>query len=123
MIRLLIPIALPSQNRYLGRGFWRLHQDKKKFQDAIGEAFIIEKANGRIPIAYLAPCTVKRTIGIMTYRKRLIDDDNLSIKALLDALVRLELLKDDSPKWLNTQYVSQVSIGKKGKELTEIWIK
>lgn len=123
MIRLLVPIALPSQNSYLGRGFWRLHSDKKRMEQLIGESFLIEKANGRIPPYYIAPCEVKRTVWITTYRKRIIDQDNLSTKALLDVLKRLEFIKDDSPKWIKLEQPKQISVGKHGKESTEIFIK
>jgi Holliday junction resolvase RusA-like endonuclease len=110
-------------NRYLGRGFWRLHSDKKKLEQLVGEAFLIEKANGRVPPSYIAPCTVKRSVRITTFRKRIIDQDNISTKALLDVLKRLEFIKDDSPRWLTLIQPTQVSVGKHGIESTVVEIK
>lgn len=118
-----VPRALESRNEYNSpKGYWKLNSHKKIWMQILGEAFLIEKANGRIPPKYLPPCDVQRSLNISTYRKRLIDHDNLSIKALLDVLKRLEFIKDDSPKWIKECTVHQFSIGKYGAHRTEIEI-
>lgn len=120
MLALSIPIALPSQNKYLGRGFWNLHNDKKLFQQHLGHAFLVAKANGHVSKEFIPPCVVKRSVKIVTYRRRFIDQDNLSCKALLDALTRLEFIKDDSPRWIDLKQPVQLKVGRDVPEWTLI---
>ena len=48
----------------------------------------------------------KRAVRFMSFRKELLDFDNLvaGFKCLVDALVDLELLFDDSPKYADISY-------------------
>jgi len=49
----------------------------------------------------LGPPRVKKTVKVLYITKRLQDEDNFyaSLKPLLDALVDLEVIKDDSADW------------------------
>lgn len=120
MLKITIPIALPSQNSYIGRSHWKLVGDKKKFENAVGLAFLIAKANGHVPPQFVPPCSEPRTIKVVTYRHRLLDQDNVSTKALFDVLKKLEMIRDDSPKWLTIDSVIQQHVVKKEQARTEI---
>ena len=59
----------------------------------------------------------KVRIDVLHVRGRLVDPDNLSVKAVIDGLVRAGVLRDDSPKEVEEVRHRQV----KGKpERTEI---
>ena len=57
-------------------------------------------------------------VTIISRRKRLLDQDNLFVKATLDAIVRAGLIPDDSPRYLKALHVRQ----EKGKPKTIITI-
>jgi len=63
----------------------------------------------------------KRKVVITSYRKRLLDKDNLyaGAKCLGDALKKAGLIWDDSPKWINLE-VKQAVDGK--NQRTEVVI-
>lgn len=120
-LKLSIPRCLESRNEYGGpKGHWKLQSHKKNWEQAIGEAFLIVKANGKINPRFVLPCEEIRRIQVEVYRKRLIDPDNLSLKAMLDAMKRLGFIKDDSARWLEIKSVKQFSIGKKGIPYTKV---
>lgn len=52
----------------------------------------------------------KMSVKITSLRTRLLDQDNLSggCKGILDALKRLELIVDDTPKWVEVKYEQRV---------------
>jgi Holliday junction resolvase RusA-like endonuclease len=52
----------------------------------------------------------KKTVRITSYRGRMLDKDNLygGVKVCLDALRKLNLIHDDSPKWIELEVI-QVS--------------
>ncbi len=65
---------------------------------------------------------VPRLVTITSYRTLLLDYDNLAsgAKGLLDAIVALNLLHDDSPEWVETIYRQEKC--KRGQEHTVIEI-
>jgi Holliday junction resolvase RusA-like endonuclease len=48
------------------------------------------------------------TITIISFRKRLVDVDNISAKALIDGLVNAGVLEDDSPKHVDEVRLKQL---------------
>lgn len=60
----------------------------------------ITSESGAILLGLGAP-RVKKTVKVLYITKRLQDKDNFyaSLKPLMDALVDLEIIKDDSPMW------------------------
>ena len=88
--KIVIPYEIPSQNK---RDRWhpmQRHRDTRIAERSVG---LMAKANG-IPVA-----TGKRTVRITSYRRRRIADyANLvgGAKGLVDAMVRVGLLDDDS---------------------------
>ena len=109
-----------SRNAYnRPSGHWLLHSHKKAWEKAINDALMMVKANGHFPTAFIGKCEEKRSVHIIAYRQRLIDPDNVSIKALMDALKRLGLIYDDSAKWVEIS-VMQFSCGKKVRPYTLI---
>ena len=61
-------------------------------------------------------------ILIHSYRHRLVDSDNVSGKAAIDALVHAGILADDSPKQVTEVSFRQTKIKTKEEEKTEIII-
>lgn len=61
-----------------------------------------------------------KTLHFHSQRKRLIDVDNLSAKAVIDGLVRAGILEDDSPQFIESITHTQ---GKGTPEQTTITIK
>ena len=61
-------------------------------------------------------------ILIHSYRHRLVDTDNVSGKAAIDALVHAGILADDSPKQVTEVSFRQTKIKTKEEEKTEIII-
>ena len=59
----------------------------------------------------------KFRIEIVSYRKRLLDYDNLDLKLILDACVRNQLIWDDSPEFIHRPLKEQF---KDKEERTEI---
>lgn len=52
----------------------------------------------------------KMSVRITSYRARLLDKDNLyfGAKVLVDALCRMRLIRDDSPRWLELEVEQEV---------------
>ena len=114
MIKLRIPLELASRNKFVGKHWNILYKEKKKWQESIAYSFMIAKANGHVHALDCPPCAHKRRLSVCSYRKRVIDPDNLDLKALIDALKRERLIVDDSAKWMEIGGIQQISIGKKG---------
>ena len=93
MIKLELPLITPSNNKLL-RTHWAVRRKLKVY-------YMDEIVTAMIDGGFTDYAEGKRTCEVTSHRKRLLDPDNLTggIKMLLDALVELKLLKDDSPKW------------------------
>ena len=91
--------------------FYRIREEKEAWG-----AVILAQLSGYMK------ATGKRKITITSYRKRRIDQDNLKggAKQLLDALKALQLIKDDSLKWVSVKYNPQVLDGKNPRTKIEI---
>lgn len=65
--------------------------------------------------------TGRVTVRIVSFRRRLLDIDNLAggTKAFIDSLRYAKLIQDDNPQAIILE-VSQVKVGKKAEEHTEI---
>lgn len=65
----------------------------------------------------------RMTVEVTLYHARFYDTDNAvgALKPVLDALVRVHYLKDDSPQWLNLLPVSQIKCaGKHARTVIKI---
>jgi len=68
---------------------------------------------------------VRRMVTIVSHRRKILDDDNLrtGCKPLVDVLVELNLLRDDSPEWVKVFYVQHtISHNPEDKPYTQITI-
>lgn len=65
-----------------------------------------------------SPCR----IHIVSYRYKLCDADGISAKAAIDGLIHGGILPDDSPDYVKEVTYSQVKVGQKSQETTEIVI-
>ncbi len=73
----------------------------------------------------LPPPTGKRYVHILAYRKRRVDEDNLSsgCKHLRDAMVRVGILKDDTREWCHFTYAQGLASGHpSGRPCTEVTV-
>jgi Holliday junction resolvase RusA-like endonuclease len=99
---MIISVSKPilSRNQFDGRHWYRKHKETQSWEAEIFAALLgkIKKARG--------PMRVK----ITSYRKRLLDMDNLwgGGKLLVDAMKRLGLILNDTPKLLNLEYTQKV---------------
>jgi len=87
---------------HVGRALYRAYRDLLKI--AIRD---------QLPKSYAA-VQVKRTVVVVYFTKRLQDKDNFmaSLKPLLDTLVELDLIRDDSPKWIKLIAEQEIDSGK-----------
>lgn len=86
------------------------------------QAPIVEQTAGYAPHAEVPrekDSKMRLLVEFVSYRKRLIDPDNISVKSLLDCLRRERFIPDDSAKYIELR-VRQV---KSDNERTEIRIK
>lgn len=99
MIFIAVRKPIESQNKWVGRHWSVKHKATKDWETEIFAALNgkIQKAKG------------KMKLKVQSYRKRLLDEQNLwgGLKPTLDAMKRLGLIVDDSPKWL------EMSVGQK----------
>jgi hypothetical protein len=58
----------------------------------------------------------------VSYRHRLADTDGISAKAAIDGLIHAGVLRNDTPEYVQEVSYSQVKIGRKEMEWTEIQI-
>ena len=93
---LTIPMKVESRN-VLDRKHWAVKREAKK----IWALFVRNQM--RLKKIKKAGTGQKFSLTIISYRKRLLDLDNLygGIKGLLDACIDEELIWDDAPKYLN----------------------
>lgn len=68
------------------------------------------------------PATGKRTVRITRHSPRTLDTGNLvgGCKALVDSLVELRWIKDDSPEWADIKY-GQEPVSKGNATIVEIF--
>ena len=93
---LTIPMKVESRN-VLDRKHWAVKRDSKKIW---GLCVRNQMRLKKIKKAYTGQ---KFELTIISYRKRMLDLDNLygGVKQLLDACIDEELIWDDAPKYLN----------------------
>ena len=84
----------PSENVYQ-RWHWRKRQKAAERWRNMVWAWIHINSYVR-----LEPPEQKMKATITSYRAKLCDEDNLNMKALIDALKKNLLIRDDSPNWL-----------------------
>ena len=96
---LKILLLVPSWNQFINHSHWVMVKEKKKWEKHVWMAGVFARAGGHLHIRWMLPVYKKRKVRITSYRKRLIDKDNLCLKPVMDALVKTGFLKDDSPKW------------------------
>lgn len=101
-IRLILFQLTPSNNRLL-----RMHyRNRKRLKDS----FLWEiKVNLSEQDIEINPDPEKRRLSIVSFRKNLMDQDNFigGLKLLIDGLVDLGLLYDDSPEFLELGKLEQ----------------
>lgn len=88
---------------HVGRALYRHYKEK---------LFVLLSSGRQGGILYEEK--VKRTVTILYYTKRLQDSDNFiaSLKPLLDVMVDMEILVDDSPKWIKLIAEQEIDSGK-----------
>lgn len=94
-LTVILPIVTPSPNVLL-----RMHwTERRKIKNDYMTWLAMANANDD---KYKAKWKEKRKIQIISYRKRLLDPDNLvgSFKLLIDAVQETGLIFDDSPEYL-----------------------
>lgn len=104
-VKLDIPKRTPSLNDFGGRNHWtKYHRLKNSWADHIQVAKIDARCWGR-PEYERVRLVIERHAAIPIK-----DDDNLygGLKPVLDALVRVGLLKDDSRDVIVTQEILQI---------------
>jgi len=111
-MRLTISLPIISGNKLLRMHWSKRAKIQRDYYSAIYVAF---------PVYLSAPKRKKKKVVITSYRKRLLDKDNLyaGAKPLVDALEKAGLIWDDSPKWINLE-VKQAVDGK--NQRTEVGI-
>ena len=100
---IILPFITPSNNELLKMHHikrWRLKKDYMWELVAVGANELKYKVNGQ----------ERREVRFMSFRPGIPDIDNLigGFKLLQDALVDLELIYDDSPKYADIYYFQKV---------------
>ncbi len=111
-INLSIDIVPDTLNQYT-----RFHWAKQRALPGKYANHIVAYNPGKLS---MAPRNKKATVSFTLYRKRLMDEDAAtgSLKPIIDALVRLGFLFDDSPLWMTLNKPVQL----KGEPRTDIEI-
>lgn len=96
MIKLELPIVTPSNNQLLRK--YRHWAVKRRLMVSYMDELMVAMKESEYSNDELLT-EGKRECRIISYRKRLLDDDNLAggMKILLDSIVKMGLLKDDKP--------------------------
>jgi len=106
-IKITIPGLSPSRNEcdkwLVKRQFWRISKLKEGYKWQI-------VAEGMNADALKAHEPVKRKVIFTSYRSRRLDGDNLSggLKYLQDVLTEMQLIHNDSPRWLKAEYRQEI---------------
>lgn len=112
MIELAVSKKIESLNKWQRLHWTMRRKEKQKWIHELWAANNGKHGDGK---------QVKRKVVIYSYRTKLLDHDNLvgGAKPLIDALVHLKLIYDDSPEWVEVDYKQkQQSVG----ELTTVRI-
>ena len=109
-IRLTLPILTPSQNVYNEWHWAKRHKWTKQVEMLIGAML---RRSGWTKPAEPALMSVE----IVRYSSGTLDEGNLvgGAKGLIDALVRLGVLYDDSPRWCRIAYRQARGAPQKGR--------
>ncbi len=102
---LIIPRVPPSLNDLRGKKLKNPHDYKRLRDGWQSDIFhLAKKADVRALRAH-KDLQHRAKVTMTAERKRLLDKDGLygGIKPVLDALVRLELIVDDSPAWIDLE--------------------
>lgn len=107
----------PSLNIFYGRGHWTKRAEMMNYaHQSIKEAeWILSRKK---PSLYGKPVS----IIVTAYLKRPIDCDNVSCKGIIDGLKLLDVIIDDSPKYI-TEVTTRVVKSKKDYTIIEIYEK
>ena len=103
VVVLIIPRVPPSLNDLRGKKLKNPHDYKRLRDGWQSDIFhLAKKADVRALRAH-KDLQHRARVTITAERKRLLDKDGLygGIKPVLDALVRLEFIVDDSPEWID----------------------
>lgn len=92
------PIKIESRNYFDIRHWSVRYKDSQAWERRIVDWCLINKI-GRV-------AKTKKRIKFYSQRTRLLDSDNLAggFKGMRDAIKRVGLIVDDSPKWLEAEY-------------------
>ena len=102
------------------------HKRKQPTPERYGTATVrsakLEPGSGHEPLeaSKVKAFDTPVSIAVHNGRNRLIDLDNISIKAVLDGIVIAGLLRDDSPQWVSAIEVTQEKCTGAKKEETII---
>lgn len=103
-MRIVIPIKPISWNRLAAKNRWVYKSIKDEWQKATFDA-VMEQWDGQTPET---PCRIR--IEAHWKQKRLHDITDLYAKAVIDAIVKMKIIPDDS-----LQYVKEITVtGKVG---------
>lgn len=114
-LTLTLPFPTPSQNEY-GQWHWaQRHKWTRGVEMLIGA--VLRRSGWKEPAE-----PVRKVVEVVRYSAGTLDTDNLAggCKGLMDALVRLGLLHDDSPRWCVCTYRQEKATRKSGR--TEVTI-
>ncbi len=95
LCKIILPIVTMSNNELI-----RMHfRTRMKMKETYQWELVVVGANDP---KYKAEFGERRRVTIISYRKQLCDPDNFvgGLKILLDSLIELDLICDDSPKYL-----------------------
>ena len=104
MIKLILTQLTPSNNVLI-----RMHyRARKRLKESYMWELLAAMNENGINQVNVVPGDRKKLM-IISYRKKLLDPDNLTggLKVLIDSLVDMRLIHDDSPKYLEMQEPGQ----------------
>lgn len=104
MIKLVLEQITPSNNKLL-----RMHyRERRRLKESyMWELLVAMNENNVTPDEVVAGD--RKKLMIISYRKKLLDPDNFigGLKLLIDGLVDMRLIHDDSPEYLELQEAGQ----------------
>lgn len=103
IVKIILPVVTPSLNELLRMHWTKQRRLKKDY------GWELTAVNANDP-KYRAEWKERREVRFLSCRPYLLDTDNLigGIKPLRDALVDMELIIDDSPKYADFSYFQKV---------------
>ena len=113
-ISLTLPFITKSNNKLL-----RLHyRQRMKLKDQYSWEMFVILNQSEVPHKDMM-AEGRRKANIVSYRQRLMDDDNFigGLKLLIDCLVEFGLLKDDSKEWLELSAEQRIDSGNNRTEI------